>query len=107
MSSSALPCISEGAPHATSTHSMPRRTLPRASSSVFPCSVVTVCASSSKCCSRSALNRNNTCARVLTGVSRQAGDASCAALTAASTSVGVDSGVRPITSPTAGLWTSK
>ena len=32
---------SDGAPQATSTHSMPRRTLPRDSSSVLPCSVVT------------------------------------------------------------------
>ena len=51
MSSSPVPCISDGAPHATSTHSMPRRTLPRASSSVLPCSVVTMRASSSKCAS--------------------------------------------------------
>ena len=56
MSSRPYPIIIDGAPQATSTHSMPRRTLPRASSSVLPCSVVTIRASSSKCCSRSALN---------------------------------------------------
>ena len=56
MSSRATPCISVGAPHATSMQSMPRRTLPRASLSVLPCSVVTERASSSKCCSQSALN---------------------------------------------------
>src|SRR6185503_18070293 len=70
--------MSDGAPQATSMHSMPRRTLPRASSSVLPCSVVTVRASSSKCCSQSCLNLWSTCARALTGVSRQPGNASVA-----------------------------
>ena len=46
--SSPYPINIDGAPQATSTHSMPRRTLPRDSSSVLPCSVVTIRASSSK-----------------------------------------------------------
>ena len=49
----------DGPPQATSTHSMPRRTLPRDSSSVLPCSVVTRRASSSKCSSSSALKREH------------------------------------------------
>src|SRR5207247_73543 len=43
-SSSALPIINVGIPHACSTFSMPRRTDPRASSSVLPFSRVTVAA---------------------------------------------------------------
>ena len=50
-SSSVLPIMSVGIPQACSTFSMPRRTEPRASSSVFPFSRVTVAAISSKCCS--------------------------------------------------------
>src|SRR5437588_750532 len=65
--------MSDGAPHATSTHSIARRTLPRASSSVLPCSVVTVRARSSNCCSRSALKRCSTWARALTGLHATAG----------------------------------
>ena len=77
---------SDGAPHATSTHSMPRRTLPRASSSVLPCSVVTMRAISSKCSSRSCLNLNIVRARATGGVSLHPGKAAVAASTAASTS---------------------
>ena len=95
----------DGAPHATSTHSMPRRKLPRASSSVLPCSVVTMRAISSKCSSSSCLNLNIVRARATGGVSLHPGKAAVAALTAASTSVFGASGVRAITSPRAGLWT--
>ena len=87
----------DGAPHATSTHSMPRRRLPRASSSVLPCSVVTMRAISSKCSSSSCLNLNIACARVTGGVSLHPGNAAVAALTAASTSAFGASGVRAIT----------
>ena len=97
---------SEGPPQATSTHSMPRRTLPRASSSVLPCSVVTMRASSSKCSSSSALKRNIARARTTGGVSLQPGNACRAAVTAASRSRPVESGTLAITLPSAGLWTS-
>ena len=97
----------DGPAHATSTHSMPRRTLPRDSSSVFPCSVVTSVASSSKWSSRSALNRNIARARTTGGVWLQPVKAFVAAATATSTSRPVDSGVRAITVPRAGLCTSR
>ena len=58
------PSSATGVPQATSTHSMPRRTLPRDSSRVLPCSRVTVAASSSKCSSSSSRNRNIARARV-------------------------------------------
>ena len=66
---------SDGAPQATSTHSIPRRTLPRDSSSVLPCSVVTSRASSSKWSSSSALNLNIVLARTTGGVSLQPANA--------------------------------
>ena len=46
-------------------------------------------------------------ARTTTGVSRQAGKAAFAAATAASRSSPVERGVRAMTSPVAGLWTSR
>ena len=96
----------EGAPQATSTHSMPRRRLPRDSLSVLPCSVVTIRAISSKCSSRSALNLNIDWARATAGVSAQPRKAAVAARTAESTSLAVESGVRAITVPRAGFVTS-
>ncbi len=96
----------DGIPQATSTASIPRRTEPRASSSVLPCSVVTIRASSSKCSSRRFLNANIARARSPTGVARQAGNAAFAAATAASTSARVPRGVRAMTAPVAGLKTS-
>ncbi len=104
--SSPAPISSDGAAHATSTHSMPRRRLPRASSSVLPCSVVMMRAISSKCASSAALNANITRARTTGGVSRQPGNAAAAAWTAASTSRAPESGVRAMTVPRAGLCTS-
>src|SRR5258708_5469780 len=98
--------ISDGAPQATSTHSIPRRTLPGAWSSVLTCWVVTVRAISSKCSSSRCTNLNIVRARWTTGVSRQAGKALAAARTAASRSARVESGVFAMTEPTAGLWTS-
>ena len=105
MFSSPYPISIDGAPQATSTHSMPRRTLPRDSSSVLPCSVVTIRAISSKCSSSSCLNLNIVRARTAGGVSLQAGNAAVAAFTAASTSAAVESGVRAMTVPLAGLVT--
>jgi len=101
------PMSIDGAPQATSTHSMPRRTLPRDSSSVLPCSVVTSRASSSTFSSRSARKRNIARARAAGGVWLHPGKAADAAAAAASTSARVDSGVRAITVPRAGLWTSR
>ena len=49
------PFSSSGAPQAYSTTSMPRRTSPRASVSVLPCSRVTLATSSSKWSSSSIL----------------------------------------------------
>src|ERR1035437_1605426 len=100
------PIMSDGMPHATSTHSIPRRTEPRDSSSVLPCSVVTIRASSSKCSSSRFLNANIVRARSATGVARHAGNAAFAAATAASTSPRVESGVFAMTAPVAGLKTS-
>ena len=58
MSSSARPIMRVGMPHACSTFSMPRRSEPRASSSVLPFSRVMMCETSSKCCSRTCLSWN-------------------------------------------------
>ena len=76
----------DGAPHATSTHSMPRRRLPRDSASVLPCSVVTMRAISSTCASRRSRNANIARARTTGGVSLHPGNARVAACTAASSS---------------------
>ena len=97
---------------ATARRRRPRRTRCRAARCrairrcVLPCSVVTVRASSSACASSSSTNRNSARARRTTGVSRQPGNALFAAWTAASRSARVDSGVRAMTRPVAGLWTS-
>ena len=82
---------------------MPRRTDPRDSSSVLPCSVVTMRAISSKCSSSRFLNANIARARSTTGVARHAGKAAFAAATAASTSARVPSGDFAMTAPVAGL----
>ena len=71
-----------GAPQANSMFSRPRRTSPRASPSVLPCSVVTLRASSSKWSSRSTLSRKRIRARSTGGVSIQPGNAFAAACTA-------------------------
>ena len=97
----------DGPPHATSTHSIARSTLPRASLSVLPCSVVTWRAIASAFSSSSALKRNMARARTTGGVSLHSGYAAAAALTARSTSAEVDSGVRPMTVHSAGLCTSR
>ena len=93
-------------PHANSTTSMPRSTLPAASGSVLPCSSDTIRASSAACARSSPRAFCSTRARRCGDVSRQAGNAACAARTAASTSVRVAIGTRRITFPVAGLVTS-
>src|SRR5881396_316242 len=97
-----VPIISEGAPQASSTTSMARRTSPLASGSVLPFSWVTSRESSSNRSSSRALNRNITWARSGTGVSAQAGKASAAARTARSISSGVEYGSSAMVSPVAG-----
>ena len=72
---------------AKSTTSMPRRTSPRASSRVLPWWRVTIAASSSKCSSSSALKRNISWTRSMTGVA-PAWQRAWAASTAAFTSAG-------------------
>ena len=91
---------------AASVDSMPRSTSPRASASVLPMSSVTSRAISScrsQSASRSAITAR---ARFCGGVARQAGNASCAARTAASTSDAALRGTRATTSPVAGLMSS-
>jgi hypothetical protein len=97
-----VPIISVGAPQASSTTSMARRTSPRASGRVLPFSWVTSRDSSSNRSSSRALNRNITWARSGTGVSAQAGKASAAARTARSISSGVEYGRSAMVSPVAG-----
>ena len=100
------PCMSDGMPVATSTHSIPRPTSPVASLIVLPLSVVTRRASSSFASSRRYLSRKQARARSSGGVARQSGKAARAACTAASTWSGVESGTWPRTSPVAGFVTS-
>src|SRR5438094_2181053 len=95
-----------GMPQANSTTSMPRCTEPIASGSVLPCSSVTMRASAF--CSRwsSCKNFCRMRARRSGGVSRQAGNAAVAALTAASTMPASAYTTRFVTWPVAGLNTS-
>ena len=102
-SSRFAPCISDGMPVATSTHSSPRRTSPEASLIALPLSTVTSMASSSLASSRRYLKSKHTRARSTGGVERQAGKASRAARTASSTTDAPESGTWPSTSPLAGL----
>ena len=106
MSSRACPINKEGAPIATSTIWMPRRTLPRDSGSVLPFSRVTATARSSAWSSSRFRRRNRNWMRSSTGRSRQSPNAACAPRTAASTSATPPSGTSPINSPVAGLRTS-
>ncbi len=85
-----VPISMDGAPHASSTTSIARRTSPLASGSVLPFSRTTSRDSSSKCSSSSALNRNITWARSGTGTFDHSGNASLAARIASSISSGVE-----------------
>jgi hypothetical protein len=90
-------------PHANSTTSMPRSTLPVASGSVLPCSSETIRASSVACARSSPRAFCSTRARRCGEVSRQAGNAAFAARTAVSMSARVAIGARRITFPVAGF----
>ena len=89
------PCMSEGMPVATSTHSIPRPTSPVASLIVLPLSVVTRSASSSFASSRRYFSSKQARARSSGGVARQPGKAARAARTASSTWAALDSGRLP------------
>ena len=104
-SSRFAPCMSEGMPVATSTHSIPRRISPAASLAALPLSFVTSSARSFLRSSRRYLNSKQARARSSGGVARQPGNASRAARTARSTSAGPESGTSASTSPVAGLVT--
>jgi hypothetical protein len=73
-------------PHANSATSIPRMISPLASSTTLPCSLATIRASSSRFWSIRLRNANMIRARRVIDVSLHAGNAACAALTAASTS---------------------
>ncbi len=94
-----------GAPAANSITSMPRCTDPAASRRTFPCSSVTMLASSVWCCSMSSRNRVRMRARRRGGVDLHAGNAATAARTARSTSSPPAKGTVRVTSPVAGLVT--
>ena len=100
------PLIRCGTPVANSITSMPRVTEPSASSSVLPCSSVTIFARSFLLASISSRKRISTRARRSGGDARQSGSAFAAAATAASTSAALASGTWRMTSPVAGLVTS-
>src|SRR5271168_4119746 len=95
-----------GMPQATSTFSIPRRISAFASAKVLPFSRVVIAASSSMCSSSKFFSLKRYCTRSPGGVLRQAGKASAAACTAASTSPTVEIGVRASTSMVAGFVTS-
>mmetsp|Transcript_28350 Transcript_28350/g.92588 ORF Transcript_28350/g.92588 Transcript_28350/m.92588 type:complete len:315 (-) Transcript_28350:127-1071(-) len=93
-------------PQACSTTSRPRKTSPRASASVFPCSRVMLAESSSMCSRMIPWSLNMTRCLVETGVRRHATNASFALSTARLSSAAVASGTRVTTSCVAGSCTS-
>jgi hypothetical protein len=105
-SSRLAPCMREGMPVATSTHSIPRRTSPAASLLALPLSRVTSAARSSFRSSSRYLSSKQARARSSGGVARQAGNAARAAATARSTSAEPDIGTCAIASRLAGFVTS-
>ena len=100
------PCIVVGIAVAASTISTMRDTSARASGNVLPISVVTRLASSSARALSASRRPNSQRARSMVERERQAGNASRAAATAASTSGRPESGTCASTSPLAGLSTS-
>ena len=95
-----------GTPVANSTTSMPRVIEPSASSSVLPCSCVTIFASSFLCDSIRSRKRIRMRARLSGGERPQATCAAAAERTAASTSAAFAYGTWRTTSPVAGFVTS-
>jgi hypothetical protein len=82
---------------------MPRVTSPTASVKTLPCSLVIMAANSSRCSLSRAKKRCITRARVMGGVSDQAGKAACAAATVRFTSSLLASATWRVTCPVAGL----
>jgi hypothetical protein len=101
------PCMSDGIPVATSTHSIPRRTSPAASLIALPLSRETISASSSLRSSRAFFSRKQARARSTGEVARHAGNACRAASTARSRSARLDMGSCASVSPLAGFVTSR
>lgn len=89
-------------PQANSTTSRPRDTSPAASETTLPCSEEMSRASSSRCRATSSRNANSTFVRCESEVSRQPGNASFAAATAASTSGRPARSTAPARRPVAG-----
>ena len=100
------PLSNSGAPQAYSTFSIPRCNSPPASWEIFPCSSPISAQIFSAFCSNKSLNLNMTLARLIAGVLRHAGYASCAAEIACSTVVLEASATCLLTSPVDGLYTS-
>jgi hypothetical protein len=100
-----IPARWTGRPQANSTVSMPRVTSANASGNVLPWSRVMSAAISSRCRHMSSRKAKNSWLRAMSGMSRQAGKAAAAALTALSTSAAPPRGTRPMTWPVAGLYT--
>ena len=101
-----VPLSKWGIPHENSTASSPLETSPKASSCVFPCSLLIVVAILSAFSSSNRLKRNITCARFTAGVAAHSGAATFATLTVLSRSVAFESRTCPETSPVEGLKTS-
>ncbi len=100
------PLSSSAIPQAYSTFSMPRCSSPAASWEIFPCSSPMSLQIASAFCSSSSLKRNMMRARLMGGVSRQAGKAASAVAMACS-SVWLDAKATwRATWPVAGLKTS-
>src|SRR5258708_37004569 len=97
--STVSPIINVGAPQANSMHSIPRSNDPRASSVVLPFSSVTSPTNSREFSSSNSRKRNNGLQRWTTGVRLQAGNAFCAAATAAEISSAVQRGISATASP--------
>ena len=91
-----------GAPRANSTTSWPRVTSPSASESTLPCSSVMMAASSGLRALSNSRNLKRICWRFAQDMSRQAANASVAALMADSTSVASASTTCLVTTPLAG-----
>ncbi len=95
-----------GMPQANSTTSWPRLISPRASESTLPCSLVRILASSPLRALSSSRKLNMIAVRLVSEVSRQAGNAAAAASMTARASSTLPSATSPVTSPVAGLVTA-
>src|SRR6478736_1120944 len=106
LTTSVLPPLSRcWIPQANSTTSWPRETSPRASESTLPCSAVMIAASSSLRALSNSRKANSTWVRLVSEVSRQAGNAAAAASITTRASSTLASATSPVTAPVAGLVT--